>query len=46
MDVKDRLMQFCREKISEVKKMHQRVEIMLKDLSKDAKDDRQNKQPN
>jgi hypothetical protein len=39
-------MQFCKEKISEVKKMNQKVEIMMKDLGKDVKDDRQHKQPN
>lgn len=46
MDIKGRMMQFCKEKISEVKKMHQKVEIMLKDLSKDFKDDRLHKLPN
>lgn len=41
-DVKDKLMKFCKEKAGEVKRMHQKVEMMLKELGKDI---RQNKNP-
>ena len=35
-------MKFCKDKTGEVKRMHQKVEVMLKELGKDL---RQNKNP-